>query len=87
MENESQRDASPPTQRRLSDLIAQAFFRAQSAGDEVTANHLRAALESLLARERAMQPVDRRVDQQTKSELEMIVRPVTADPATDKEPQ
>ncbi len=47
-------------QRRLSDLIAQAFFRARNAGDVITAGHLLAALESLIKREAELYPNDRR---------------------------
>ena len=47
-------------QRRLSDLIAQAFFRARTAGDVITAGHLLAALESLIKREAELYPNDRR---------------------------
>ena len=53
--------AAYPAARRLSDLIAQAFFRAHDAGDIVTAGHLLSALESLLDRERRLYPEDRRV--------------------------
>ncbi len=47
-------------QRRLSDLIAQSFFRARDMGDIVTAEHLLAALESLTKRESELYPEDRR---------------------------
>ena len=47
-------------QRRLSDLIAQAFFQARDQGDVVTGGHLLAALESLTKREAELYPDDRR---------------------------
>lgn len=54
------RGSSEEFERRLSDMIARAFFRAHASGDSVTAGHLLNALESLTARERALFPVDRR---------------------------
>ena len=51
MDNEPLGQMNDIPQRRLSDLIAQAFFRARNAGDVITAGHLLAALESLVKRE------------------------------------
>ena len=46
--------------RRLSDLIAKAFFQARDAGDPITARHLLDALESLPKREVELFLNDRR---------------------------
>ena len=52
-------DGDPP-RRRLSDTIAQAFFKARERGYDRTAEHLQAALESLAKTEAELYPDDRR---------------------------
>ena len=59
--------------QRLSDSILDAFSRAQSAGYEATAWHLRNALESLLAREAELYPVDRPQNSAFKDEMKLIL--------------
>lgn len=60
-------------QRRLSDLIAQAYFRSRIAGYELTADHLRVALESLVKYEAEKYPDDRRKDLKSRERVEFIL--------------
>lgn len=61
------------TYRRLSDLISSAYFRARDAGYEVTARHLRGALESLVIREAELYAADSRINQTFKGQIQVIL--------------